>query len=1473
MPQSHTDRNGRTSRRSRSRALSARRRQPERGRFEALESRCLLSASAEVAIGAPQLVAFHDSDATAGTTFTPQAIINVDGISATVLKTSKMLKMQVSFTAASGTKMSGEMDFLLLDDVAPNRISRLTTLVNQGFYTDEGTGDKYKANTFHRIIADFMVQGGDPQGTGYGGSGVKLDNEYNADVQFTTSGLLAMANSGPDTDDSQFFITAGPYQAGDFGYTIFGKLVAGDSIREALNGVKTTTVGVRENVPLYSATIDSMTIVSNTEYGLMLLKADDTASTIELATYGVAASDGSSVEIIASDGGTGSTIDITATPAETPSAWRPVFLTDGITSGIHVTADSQATIDIPVAGHTSGLTLSYSAEVVTGGSNITVSAAGTNATNGKLTIVTSGGVTGLYSVKVSVNRAGSSYVDSQVIPVYIGPAAPTAIAVTDTAVVSGGTTTKKVGIDFTVTGVESGKTVAIYVNGQSDPIGTAVATGTTVHVITTVPLADGSHEFTAKQGVQYTEKVVGNNTIPAGTAYSPATGDSVAFTVDTTPPSAVGYSDNVQLGAPATFVVNFSDSGSGVDSSTVDGNDFVVTGPNGYHQIATLKSATTAENGKGVRATYQIAAPSGGWNANAGRYTVTLQAGQVSDRAGNSVLGHDVFSFNPVDLTTPTVTVEQAAGQTDPTGESTINFTATFSESVTGFTSEGVTIAGTAGATTAEVTDISGDGTKYNIAVTGMTHVGTVIVSLPTGAGKDKGGNLSSSSINVDNTVTYDNTGPKVVVSLASDQAAATNGSTINFTVVFRDEVTDFAAGDAVVSGTAGATTAIVTGSGKTYNVEVTGMVRDGTVILNVPANVAHNSLGNPNSASTGKDNVVIYDHTSPAVTVNQAATQSDPSGASAVHFTVVFSEPVTGFSSTDVTIGGTVWGNLKATVTGSGAKYDVAITGMGKSGTIVVTIGADVVSDAAGNKSTASTSTDNTVNFILANPPTFRLTAPVLKKATIGQTVTVAWNIANVYAGTKVSVCYDKDQIWNGNEVWLTHTVTAANGYGTYQWKTTGLSAGTYYVAGYLDSGGQIRSRLAQPIVLVSPPPATFRMTSPVTSVTCVAGKNVTIGWTSSNAPTTAAINVCYDVDKTWNGNEKWLSVGKTATNTYGSYTWNTAGLASGTYYVGGYIKVNGKTLSSRLATRITIVAPTPVFRVTAPTSGAYTVGQTVPIWFWGDKVAAGNKVSLCYDKDTTFFNGNEKWIEVDQATATNGYGRYDWDTAAVAPGKYYVAGYLWANGKATFSHLTSAITIKAGAALNVDASALRPSSAERVTDQELQPILAEAQRRLTASTGIGVASAVSDVSVRIADLPGNMLGEVVGNSIIIDADAAGYGWFVDSTPADDREFGDSLDSNVLTAGKDAASRVDLLTTVIHEMLHVLGAGHSDARDLMSPTLLPGERRLPNEYALLPLLEMSALPPSGSKSSDADLTDLVFGSAGGDSRRWILPS
>src|SRR5262249_28122987 len=160
--------------------------------------------------------------------------------------------------------------------------------------------------------------------------------------------------------------------------------------------------------------------------------------------------------------------------------------------------------------------------------------------------------------------------------------------------------------------------------------------------------------------------------------------------------------------------------------------------------------------------------------------------------------------------------------------------------------------------------------------------------------------------------------------------------------------VSDFATGDVSLSGTAGATTAVVTGSGTTYNVAVSGMTADGTVIASIAANVAHDGANNGDTASTGTDHTVTYATPPPRVTLSQAACQADPPNTSPMRFTVLFSAPVSDFATGDVTLSGTA-GATTATVTGSGTNYNVAVSGMTTDGTVIASIAAAAAHDAAG--------------------------------------------------------------------------------------------------------------------------------------------------------------------------------------------------------------------------------------------------------------------------------------------------------------------------------------------------------------------------------------------------------------------------------------------------------------------------------------------------------------------------------------------
>lgn len=126
----------------------------------------------------------------------------------------------------------GSFTITLFGDKAPKTVSNFIFLVKDGFYDDL---------IFHRVLADFMIQGGDPDGVGTGGPGYRFEDELDDSLTFSKKGILAMANSGPATNGSQFFITVAPTPHLNGLHTIFGEVIEGYDIVEKISKVQTGT--------------------------------------------------------------------------------------------------------------------------------------------------------------------------------------------------------------------------------------------------------------------------------------------------------------------------------------------------------------------------------------------------------------------------------------------------------------------------------------------------------------------------------------------------------------------------------------------------------------------------------------------------------------------------------------------------------------------------------------------------------------------------------------------------------------------------------------------------------------------------------------------------------------------------------------------------------------------------------------------------------------------------------------------------------------------------------------------------------------------------------------------------------------------------------------------------------------------------------------------------------------------------------
>jgi peptidyl-prolyl cis-trans isomerase A (cyclophilin A) len=140
----------------------------------------------------------------------------------------------------------GDIRVRLLDDTAPDTVANFCGLATgTKDWKDPNTGSKksgealYSGTIFHRVIPNFMIQGGDPTGTGRGGPGYQFGDEVSGGPKFDGPGYLAMANSGPNTNGCQFFITtaATPHLSGK--HTIFGVVESGQDVADAISRVST----------------------------------------------------------------------------------------------------------------------------------------------------------------------------------------------------------------------------------------------------------------------------------------------------------------------------------------------------------------------------------------------------------------------------------------------------------------------------------------------------------------------------------------------------------------------------------------------------------------------------------------------------------------------------------------------------------------------------------------------------------------------------------------------------------------------------------------------------------------------------------------------------------------------------------------------------------------------------------------------------------------------------------------------------------------------------------------------------------------------------------------------------------------------------------------------------------------------------------------------------------------------------------
>ncbi len=167
--------------------------------------------------------------------FIVAALCAVFGFSASAISQEKKAPLYATLKTSMG-----DIVVQLLEDKAPKTVANFVGLASgTKEWSDPKTGEKvkkplYNGTIFHRIIPGFMIQGGDPLGSGMGGPGYRFEDEFHPDLRHTKGGILSMANAGPNTNGSQFFVTLAPTLHLDNRHSVFGEVVKGQEVLLAI---------------------------------------------------------------------------------------------------------------------------------------------------------------------------------------------------------------------------------------------------------------------------------------------------------------------------------------------------------------------------------------------------------------------------------------------------------------------------------------------------------------------------------------------------------------------------------------------------------------------------------------------------------------------------------------------------------------------------------------------------------------------------------------------------------------------------------------------------------------------------------------------------------------------------------------------------------------------------------------------------------------------------------------------------------------------------------------------------------------------------------------------------------------------------------------------------------------------------------------------------------------------------------------
>ncbi|MDE0866141.1 MAG: tandem-95 repeat protein [Rubripirellula sp.] len=437
----------------------------------------------------------------------------------------------------------GDMVAELFEQRAPRASGRVIALAEDDFYN---------GIIFHRVIDNFMIQGGDPTGTGSGGSSLgTFDDEFQRDVLHVGPNMMSFAKSSDDTNNSQFFITEVSTRYLDGNHSVFGQLVEGSAVREAISETS-TGAGDRPDV---DTTMSTVSVFYDTENAVVMLKPTGTGTGSTNVIWTVTDQDGNSYSQ--------TTVVTVGNDTANTQPWLDPITTPQSTD---VNTDAQLQVS---STDVEGDDVTYFAQSLSPGSSGTVSMDGVS---GLLTVAPATDFVGTIQVQVGVRPGagvvGNSGSDSDTQSVAFvfeseGILAPTLVdldASSDSGASSSDSVTNEGAMSFLVEGVQNGATVDLVDQVSNAVVGTAIASGSSVVITTSniAALGDGTYELAARQAM---------------TGQTSTFSPTLTVVYDTIEPAVVSGTANTQANVGAAYSTDLisSEEGTGLVYTLLSG--------------------------------------------------------------------------------------------------------------------------------------------------------------------------------------------------------------------------------------------------------------------------------------------------------------------------------------------------------------------------------------------------------------------------------------------------------------------------------------------------------------------------------------------------------------------------------------------------------------------------------------------------------------------------------------------------------------------------------------------------------------------------------------------------------------------------------------------------------------------------------------------------------------------------------------